>query len=99
MLSFCPVAVHASEDYQVFVSNEKAGTLTLISGDGFKVTATVTVGKRSWDIALSPDGKYVSQPERGIISLPLRQVGCWFEIEALRERLGEAGPRNCGPSG
>ncbi len=45
--------------YQVFVSNEKAGTVTVISGDDFKVTATIPVGKRPRGIHASPDGKII----------------------------------------
>ena len=46
-------------DYQVFVSNEKAGTVTVISGGDFKVTATIPVGKRPRGIHASPDGKII----------------------------------------
>ncbi|HUZ06611.1 MAG TPA: hypothetical protein VMV89_03910, partial [Candidatus Paceibacterota bacterium] len=49
----------AAGDYQVFVSNEKAGTLTVISGGDFKVTDTIPVGKRPRGIHASPDGKTV----------------------------------------
>ena len=45
--------------YQVFVSNEKSGNLTVISGADFKVTATIPVGKRPRGIHASPDGKTV----------------------------------------
>ena len=45
--------------YQVFVSNEKAGTVTVISGGDFKVTATIPVGKRPRGIHASPDGKII----------------------------------------
>jgi YVTN family beta-propeller protein len=44
-------------DYQIFVSNEKSGTLTVISGASFKVTATLPVGKRPRGIHASPDGR------------------------------------------
>jgi YVTN family beta-propeller protein len=49
----------AEDGYQVFVSNEKAGTLTVIHGADFKVTAAITVGKRPRGIHASPDGKTV----------------------------------------
>ena len=55
--------------YQVFVSNEKSGDLTVISGsssqsgaaaDGdFKIAATIPVGKRPRGIHASPDGKII----------------------------------------
>ena len=43
--------------YQVFVTNEKSGDVTIIDGRDFKVAATVPVGKRPRGIHLSPDGK------------------------------------------
>jgi len=46
-------------DYQVLVSNEKAGNLTVINGDDFKVVATIPVGKRPRGIHASPDGKII----------------------------------------
>ncbi len=46
-------------DYQIFVSNEKAGTITVINGEDFTVTATFPVGKRPRGIHASPDGKTV----------------------------------------
>ena len=45
--------------YQIFVSNEKSGDLTVINGGDFKVTATIPVGKRPRGIHASPDGKTV----------------------------------------
>lgn len=45
--------------YQVFVSNEKSGNVTVIDGDTFKVVATIPAGKRPRGIHVSPDGKTV----------------------------------------
>ena len=59
-LPFCLAAVTgvaASDSYQVVVSNERAGTLTFISGGDFKSLATVAVGKRPRGMRASPDGK------------------------------------------
>ena len=47
---------HAS-DYQIFVSNEKSGDITVIDGTDFKVVASIPVGKRPRGIHASPDGK------------------------------------------
>ncbi|MFM2082383.1 MAG: hypothetical protein RL380_1074 [Verrucomicrobiota bacterium] len=49
----------AGAGYEVFVSNEKAGTLTVIHGADFTVTATIPVGKRPRGIHASPDGKLI----------------------------------------
>ena len=45
--------------YQIFVSNEKSGDLTVITAPDFKVTATIPVGKRPRGIHASPDGKTI----------------------------------------
>jgi len=49
----------AADGYQIFVSNEHSGTITVISGGDFKVTDTISVGKRPRGIHASPDGKTV----------------------------------------
>src|SRR6516162_9233671 len=46
-------------NYQIFVSNEKSGDLTVISGKDFKIVATIPVGKRPRGIHASPDGRTV----------------------------------------
>src|ERR1700677_5173036 len=35
-----------TSNYQVFVSNERSGDVTVIDGSSFKVVATIPVGKR-----------------------------------------------------
>src|SRR5438067_7163807 len=44
-------------NYQVYVTNEKSGGLTVIDGASRKVLGTVPVGKRPRGIRVSPDGK------------------------------------------
>jgi YVTN family beta-propeller protein len=45
--------------WQIFVSNERSGDVTIIDGADLKVLATVPVGKRPRGIHASPDGKRV----------------------------------------
>jgi YVTN family beta-propeller protein len=55
-----PTAAHAQHaTYQIFVTNERSGDVTVISGGDFKVLATIPVGKRPRGIHASPDGKTV----------------------------------------
>jgi YVTN family beta-propeller protein len=49
----------AGGGYQIYVTNERSGDLTVIDGTNFKVTATIPVGKRPRGIHASPDGKTV----------------------------------------
>jgi YVTN family beta-propeller protein len=51
--------VKAAQAYQILVSNEKSGDVTLIDGRDFKVVGTIPVGKRPRGIHVSPDGKTV----------------------------------------
>jgi YVTN family beta-propeller protein len=45
--------------WQIFVSNEKSGDVTVIDGLDLKVIATIPVGKRPRGIQVGPDGKTV----------------------------------------
>jgi YVTN family beta-propeller protein len=54
-----PVMAEAQDSYQIFVSNEKSGDLTVISGATFQVVTHIPVGKRPRGIRASPDGKTV----------------------------------------
>jgi YVTN family beta-propeller protein len=49
----------ASAGYQIYVTNERSGDVTVIDGADFKVTATIPVGKRPRGIHVAPDGKTV----------------------------------------
>src|ERR1700742_952344 len=49
----------AGAAYQIFVSNERSGDVTIIDGADFKVVGTIPVGKRPRGIHASPDGKTV----------------------------------------
>jgi len=55
--SAMPAAAQSSENFQIFVSNEKSGDVTVIDGSTLKVVATIPVGKRPRGIQSSPDGK------------------------------------------
>ncbi len=53
-------SVHAqSGNYQIFVSNEKSGDVTVINGSDLTPIATIPVGKRPRGIHASPDGKTI----------------------------------------
>jgi YVTN family beta-propeller protein len=60
ILACClPSACLAGGGYQIFVSNEKSGSVTVINGADFKAVATIPVGKRPRGIHASPDGRTV----------------------------------------
>ncbi len=58
VVALSPMPGHAAA-YQVFVTNEKSGDVTVIDGGDYKVLATIPVGKRPRGIHASPDGKTV----------------------------------------
>src|ERR1700749_3478840 len=51
--------VSAAPTYQIFVTNERSGDVTVIDGSSLKAVATFPVGKRPRGIHASPDGKTV----------------------------------------
>ena len=59
LLGSVPVRGQTGAGYQVFVSNESSGDLTVVDGATFTVAATIPVGKRPRGIHHSPDGKTV----------------------------------------
>ena len=54
-----PPPAAAAPGYQVWVSNEKSGDVTIIEGGSLKVIGTLPVGKRPRGIHASPDGRTV----------------------------------------
>jgi YVTN family beta-propeller protein len=54
-----PLATAAPQSYQIYVTNEVSGDITIIDGGSFKVVATLPVGKRPRGIHVSPNGKTV----------------------------------------
>jgi YVTN family beta-propeller protein len=55
-----PMKVKVSLDgSRVYVSDGRAGTVTVIDSQSYAVVATIKVGARPWGVALSPDGKYL----------------------------------------
>src|SRR5271163_3914036 len=53
------IAARAAAPYQVYVTNERSGDITVINGGDFSVAATIPVGKRPRGIHVSPDRKTV----------------------------------------
>jgi YVTN family beta-propeller protein len=49
----------SAPDYEVYVTNERSGDVTVIKGGDFSVAATIPAGKRPRGIHVSPDGKTV----------------------------------------
>jgi YVTN family beta-propeller protein len=49
----------AAAGYQVYVTNERSGDVTVIDGTTFKVIETIAVGKRPRGIHPAPDGKSI----------------------------------------
>jgi YVTN family beta-propeller protein len=59
LLASSPVTSQAGQNYQIYVSNEKSGDVTVINGSDNQVLGTIPVGKRPRGIHASPDGKTV----------------------------------------
>jgi YVTN family beta-propeller protein len=53
-----PASLQAAS-YQVWITNERSGDVTVVNGSDLSVAATIAVGKRPRGIHVSPDGKLV----------------------------------------
>jgi YVTN family beta-propeller protein len=49
----------APDNKRIYVSDGRAGTVTILDAQTYAVVGTVKVGTRPWGIVLSPDGKYL----------------------------------------
>ena len=56
---------------RVFVSNGRAGTVSVIDTSDNRVIDTVAVGQRPWNMAITPDGSklYVANGRSGTVSV------------------------------
>lgn len=59
LISLSPATGQAGPSYQIYVSNEKSGDVTVIDGADNRVLGTIAVGKRPRGIHAGPDGKTV----------------------------------------
>jgi YVTN family beta-propeller protein len=59
LMALSPLQGQASQSYQIFVSNEKSGDVTVINGSDNQVLGTIIVGKRPRGIHAGADGKTV----------------------------------------
>lgn len=59
LVALSPMTGQAGQRYQIYVSNEKSGDLTVIDGSDNRVLDTIPVGKRPRGIHAGPDGKSV----------------------------------------
>ena len=58
--------VASAAGFEVYVTNERSGDVTVIDGATFKVVQTIPVGKRPRGIHASPDGKTVYVGDSGL---------------------------------
>src|SRR6202166_2799261 len=58
LMALMSIPVQAA-NYEVYVTNERSGDVTVINGSDFSIAATIPVGKRPRGIHVSPDGKTV----------------------------------------
>jgi YVTN family beta-propeller protein len=55
-----PMRVRVAPDgRKVYVSNGRAGTVSVLDAESYALIDTIKVGTRPWGIVISPDGKYL----------------------------------------
>jgi YVTN family beta-propeller protein len=59
LLCVCFPAAPQAATYQVWVTNERSGDVTVIDGKDLSIASTIAVGKRPRGIQVSPDGKLI----------------------------------------
>ena len=59
LLGLSPQLGQATQNFEVYVTNEKSGDVTVINGSDNKVLTTIALGKRPRGIHASPDGKTI----------------------------------------
>ena len=59
LIALSPLMGQAGQNYQIYVSNEKSGDVSVINGSDNQLLGTIPVGKRPRGIHASPDGKTV----------------------------------------
>ena len=59
LLALAALTGRAAQNYQIYVSNEKSGDVTVINGGDNRVIDTIPVGKRPRGIHAGPDGKTI----------------------------------------
>src|SRR5712672_4176446 len=59
LIALFPLTGQAGQNYQVYVSNEKSGDVTVINGSDNRVLGTIPLGKRPRGIHAGPDGKTI----------------------------------------
>ncbi len=47
------------DEKKLYVSNGRAGTISVFDAHSYELLDTIKVGTRPWGIGLSPDGKYL----------------------------------------
>lgn len=59
LMALAALTGQAAQNYQVYVSNERSGDVTVINGSDHQVIGTIPLGKRPRGIHVGPDGKTV----------------------------------------
>jgi YVTN family beta-propeller protein len=49
----------AADGRKVYVSNGRAGTISVLDAHSYQLLDTIKVGARPWGIAITPDGRYL----------------------------------------
>jgi len=84
-----PMSVKLSLDgKKLYVSNGRAGTISVLDSHTYELLNSIQVGTRPWGIALSPDGKYLytaNGPSNDISVIDLKS-----EKEVQRVKAGDS---------
>ena len=83
----------APDGNRVYVSDGRAGTVSVIDAHSYAVLATIKVGKRPWGIVLSPDGKYLFAANGPSNDVSVVDLASNKEISRIKAGEGPVGHR------
>ena len=80
-----PMRVRVAPDgKKIYVSNGRAGTISVIDSHSYELIDTIKVGARPWGIVISPDGKYLYSANGPSNDVSVVDLGTGKEITRVK---------------
>jgi YVTN family beta-propeller protein len=81
-------ATVAADDQRLYLSNGRAGTISVIDTHNYQLLSLIKVGTRPWGIGISPDGKYLFAANGPSNDVSVVDLGAGKEI--MRVKAGSS---------
>lgn len=77
-------ATVAADDQKLYLSNGRAGTVSVIDTHSYQLVDTIKVGTRPWGMGISPDGKYLFSANGPSNDVSVVDLGAGKEIMRIK---------------